>query len=220
MIVIGLVGTIAAGKSTAAEHLASLGAAWINADEIAKACLEEPDVIQALTERFGDRVRESREQINRAQLAKLVFGDTSTQKENLRYLESLVHPRTRSRIHDAIVQAASTRSPAALLDVPLLFESGWDLACDAIFCLDADRSIRRQRAANRGWAAGELERREAAQMAIEKKIQLSQVVMRNEATLLSLRQNLSRQWAKLCRIDQTDTAGSISPDGHCLSDWT
>ena len=219
MIVLGLVGSPAGGKSTAAGYLASLGAEWINADLIARECLNDPDVIAALAARFGDDILDADRRIVRGKLAPLVFGTDPQRRENLRFLESQVHPKTRAEIIRRIRAAAAVAGNAVvLLDVPLLFESGWDLGCDAVWCIDATRANRLRRSADRGWDADELDRREANQLAIETKCRLSQVVVRNDATLEALHQNLRCHWDQLVRMGQKAGGPTRFRDRHCLSD--
>ena len=219
MIVLGIVGTPAGGKSTVAKFLASLGAEWIDADAIAKACLDEPDVVETLVGHFGDSIRADDGSIERARVADLVFGTDREKQENLRFLESVVHPRTRRRILDRISVVSRANAPVVLLDVPLLFESGWDRACDAIWCVDASPEIRLQRSMVRGWDTSELARREANQLPIDAKSRLSNLVMRNDATLESLHEKLRRQWGHLVRIDTEAQANPISQRRrHCISD--
>ena len=219
MIVLGLVGTPAGGKSTAAKYLAGLGAEWINADFIARDCLGVADVVSQLSGRFGDTILQEDGSISRARVADLVFGDDPVKRANLKFLESIIHPRTRVEIRDRIVRAARGDRTVALLDVPLLFESGWDLSCDAIWCVDASRAKRLQRSQKRGWDEAELIRREANQMPIETKSRLSNHVMRNETTLDALHQKLDRAWADLVRM-KGDVGRGIKPESakHCVSD--
>jgi dephospho-CoA kinase len=214
-----MVGTPAAGKSTAAQYLAELGAEWINADLIARQCLSQPEVLDQLSARFKVPLRTENGEVDRAKVADLVFGDDSASRANLRFLESLVHPQTRDRINRRIISAAQTGTQVALLDVPLLFESGWDRSCDAIWCIDATRANRLDRSRKRGWDGDELDRREANQVPIETKYRLSNHVMRNDTTLESLHQNLRRCWDQLARIDRTrETNGAGQPRRHCASD--
>lgn len=244
MILLGIVGTPAAGKSTVAKILAEWGAEWINADLIARECLNSVDVIAKLTDRFGADVLLDSGQVNRAKIAECVFGDEPHHKAALHDLESFVHPETRIMIHQRIVAAARSRCQIALLDVPLLFESQWDLVCDAIWCVDASVAVRQIRAAQRGWDDDELAKRESHQIPIETKIRLSNSVMRNDSTLEALRQNLRLRWDLLVRIEahrQSNTTlkgglaseaasseGTLVPGEtgftretgpHCVSDW-
>lgn len=219
MIVLGIVGTPAGGKSTVAEMLAEWGADWINADLIARDCLQLPEVIERLVSRFGSAILGDDGFIDRASVADVVFGNDSVRRENLQFLESVVHPRTRLEIKRRIVDAASRDQVAVLLDVPLMFESGWDRGCDAIWCVDASRPIRLARIRDRGWDAEELDRRESNQLPIETKCRLSNVVMRNDSTLDALRKNLRCRWDDLVRIGAMPgpLRGTITA-GHCLSD--
>jgi dephospho-CoA kinase len=220
MFVLGVVGTPAGGKSTACEYLAGLGAAWINADRIARECLNDPEVVAALTERFGTSILDAEGRVVRGEVAELVFGTEPERRENLRFLESQVHPKTRQEILRRIDRAAHTDCRVVLLDVPLLFEANWHLGCDSIWCIDASREHRLRRSAGRGWDAGELDRREANQLPIETKCRLSQVVVRNDATLEALHENLRCHWSELAKM-WTNTGGpSSSRDRHCLSDRT
>jgi dephospho-CoA kinase len=222
MIILGLVGDPAGGKSTAAEFLAGFGAEWINADSIARKCLFHRDVIDALTSRFGRSVLNQAGEIDRARVADLVFGTGPEKQDNLQFLESLVHPRTRLEIHQRIVDAANLGKRVALLDVPLLFESRWDRSCDSIFCITASRENRLSRCEKRDWDAAELDRRESNQMPIETKCRLSNLVMRNDATLESLQQNLRRGWDQLVRIQNQMEAKSGNKNQpqspHCVSE--
>ncbi|OYP31153.1 dephospho-CoA kinase [Rhodopirellula sp. MGV] len=235
MIILGIVGSPAGGKSTAAEYLAGLGADWINADLIARDCLSDPQVIDALVSRFGNEIIsqpenanvqsefDAKTQLDRSKIANLVFGDSSDKRDNLRYLESIVHPPTRQRILGRIENAAEQGALVALLDVPLLFESQWDFACDEIWCVHTSTEIRLQRIRIRGWDRQELERRERCQMAIETKCRLSNHVMWNDSTLDALHENLHRQWLKLAKMNLSlekrrpeELFSGLNK--HCLSD--
>jgi dephospho-CoA kinase len=219
MFVLGLVGTPAAGKSTVAEYLAGLGAEWINADLIARECLELPEVTAPLVERWGRAILTAEGRIDRRAVADRVFGEDATRRDNRQFLESLVHPLTREQIMRRVAQAARRDRTVALLDIPLLFESGWDRGCDAVWCVDASRSVRLARAQARGWDQRELDRRESNQLAIETKSRLSHVVMRNETTLEALHEKLRCHWDRLARIMGGSSDGTThSTTRHCISD--
>ncbi len=219
MILIGLTGSPAAGKSTVADLLTEEGADWVNADLIARECLNEPQVSGALADRFGQSVIDLDGRVNRKVLAGYVFGDEPEKQAALAFLESLVHPKTREVILDRIVAASDLPCPAILLDVPLLFESGWDLACDLVWCVTSSWENRVERATKRGWSAADLARREARQLSIEEKCRLSNRVMRNDATLEALREIVLHEWESIGRINGRKTADFFPTDlGHCLSD--
>ena len=215
-VLLGIVGSPAGGKSTAARILAEWGASWIDADAIARECLRRTDVIPELVDRFGEEIVDASGSVQRSALAKIVFGQDTESRAALADLEAIVHPRVRIVIGDQIQAAANARVHVALLDVPLLFESGWDQSCDAIWCVDASFDNRVRRAQSRGWDAAELERREANQLSIAMKCRLSNVVMRNDSTLSRLRENLRQHWDLLVKMRTSSADSTIR---HCLSDW-
>lgn len=199
MYVIGIVGSPAGGKSTVAGRLEELGATWVNADLIAHSVLEQPEIQRQLVNHFGIEITNSRGQIDRSKLARRVFGDDETHQAGLEYLESLVHPQTRRLIKDQLKAAAIQKVEVVVLDVPLMFESGWDRACDEIWCVDAHRDTRIQRVGQRGWSPEELQRREANQLNIQEKKRLSSVVINNSGSLEELNETIDEKWRLIAK---------------------
>ena len=210
MIVIGIVGSPAGGKSTVARRLQDLGATWINADEIARAVLEQEEVQAELLRHFGSKIAGNDGRIDRSKLAAEVFGDDDSKRPALTYLEGLIHPRTRRIISARLIEAHRQGCGVAILDVPLLFESGWDRCCDEIWCVDADRTLRLKRAEARGWHPRELSDREANQLDINEKKRLSNLVIMNNGSLSQLHETIERRWRSL-----TDRHKVLVPDPHC-----
>src|SRR5581483_52933 len=168
---VGLTGAIAAGKSEALAALARLGAATISADSVVHALLREPDVRQALRERFGESVAPDGD-VDRARLAAVVFAD----EEALAWLEALLHPRVGERIA-AWHAGLADDVPLAVVEVPLLFETGMEAAFDATVCVVASEEARRERAARRG--TGLLEGRAGRQLPQEEKARRATFVVEN-----------------------------------------
>lgn len=211
MFILGIVGSPAGGKSTVASYLEELGATWINADQIARGVLEEEGVQQQLIGHFGVNITDQDGRIDRSKLASLVFGDDDSKRAALTYLESVIHPRTRLIITDRLRSSMQQGTPAAVLDVPKLFESGWDRLCDEIWCVDADRSLRLARAKKRGWDEQELRRREANQLDMEEKKRLSSVLIYNNSTLEELHETIRRRWSSFMRRQN-----ELIQNSHCL----
>ncbi len=195
---IGVAGGIASGKSLVTEQLEAHGAAVIVADQTAHEVLRLAEVKLAARQRWGDDIFGPDGEIDRSLLGKIVFAPTSQGPVELEYLEQLVHPRVRQIIHHQIEELArQPQTQAIVLDVPLLFESGWDRSCDTIVFVDAPREVRVSRAAERGWTAEEFDRREATQDSISSKRERSSVVIDNSRTKQSTQAQVDRFWQSL-----------------------
>lgn len=187
-VVIGIVGGIAAGKSAVAERFAAHGLRHIDADRHARAVSGRADVLAELTATFGPTaVRDG--QLDRAAMAAKVFADPSARGR----LEAILHPRIRADIL-AELAAAKADGQSALLDVPLLFENGLFAHCDHVVFVDAPDAVRQARAASRGWADGELARREQAQLPLAEKRARADFVIDNGGD----RATMAAQVARLC----------------------
>ena len=167
MIVIGLVGRSGAGKSTVARMFAALGADVIDADAVAHEVLDDPEVRAAVVARFGAEVVDPAGRVARAALAARVFGPTPDHATALADLEAIVHPAVRTRIAArlAALRAAEEvdgRRRVAVLDVPLLVQSGWDAACDRLVVVACTEQVRQTRLAARGWSPEQIASRDRA----------------------------------------------------------
>ena len=174
MILIGLTGGIASGKSFVAQLLADRGAVVLDADRHAHAVLAEPAVLEALVERWGEGILDAEGSLRRGVIADRVFAsgkgaqsDEATTER--RFLEGLVHPLVRKRLKADLAAAEAAGTQVAVLDIPLLYEAGWAQECDFVLFVDTPDATRQLRAAERGWSAGQLSWREATQLPIEEK---------------------------------------------------
>jgi dephospho-CoA kinase len=139
---VAVTGGIAAGKSEALAAFARLGAATLSADAIVHDLLaRDPDVREAVGERWGpDAVGD------RARIGEIVFADPV----ELEWLEALLHPRTRA-VTDAWLSTVD--APLAVVEVPLLYETGGERRFDAVVVITASEEIRARR--RPGFAARE-----------------------------------------------------------------
>lgn len=203
-LIVGIVGGIAAGKSTVVAMFVECGADAIDADREAHQVLEEPDVVNALAEWLGPQVLTAGGQVDRAYVAKRVFADAQA----LERLEQLIHPRV-ARVIEERVRRFRTQSdsPVLVLDVPLLLESE-QLAglCDAFVFVDASRELRASRAAARGWSAEELEQREKFQITTEEKRRRADVSIDTSGTLEDTRHQVQTCFGELVRRDPGQAA--------------
>jgi dephospho-CoA kinase len=183
---IGLTGGIGAGKSTALEALERLGAVCLSTDRVVHELYETDEVRGAVRERFGDAVIDA-SGVDRAALARVAFASD----EDRHWLEQLLWPRVGERIA-AFRRQADVASPpprAAVVEVPLLFESGSDHGFDATIAVVADEDVRYERAAGRGHAA--LSERAARQLSQQEKSQRATYTVVNDGSVAELEAKLS-----------------------------
>ncbi len=162
-LVVGLVGGVASGKSTVARIFAEeREVTRIDADSIARRVLRQAAVRKALRERFPGLI-DRHGTLDRQALASRVFAD----REERTALESILHPPIRRAIERSIFAAAT---PYAILDAPLLQETGTDRLCAAVVYVHCPARVRRRRArAGRGWTGAEHASREASQWPLRRK---------------------------------------------------
>jgi dephospho-CoA kinase len=189
---VGLTGGIAAGKSEALQALERIGAATLSTDSVVHELLTSGEVRDMLVERFGDAVAPNGE-IDRGKVADVVFGDD----QNRKWLEELLWPRVGQRV---VVwrEEQDKRDPsprAAVVEVPLLFESGMEAAFDTTIAVVADESVREERAGTRGHRG--VESRTSRQLAQDEKARRADIVVRNDGTLEDLELALSSALAKM-----------------------
>src|SRR5262245_40700094 len=205
MLILGLSGGIASGKSLVANILRDLGAVVLDADKAGHAVLREPDVIAALRARWGDGILDEAGQISRRAVAKIVFA--AGKDDERRFLELITHPRIEARLKEELeaIKKAPDPPPVVAIDAALLFEAGWDKLCDKILFVDSPRDLRLERAVSRGWSAEQFAAREAAQFSPEEKRSRSHIVIRNARTLENIREVLRLTWRHRLVPSQADT---------------
>lgn len=161
--IIGLTGGIATGKSHLSRSLREAGAVVIDADQIAHG-LTAPGgaALPALRARFGDGVFEG-DTLRRAALADIVFSDPKA----LLDLNAITHPLIFAKIKEQI--SNNRHQPALVIDLPLLFETGFESSCDEVWCALADHNTQLVRLMGRGMGVDQAEARINSQMPAEEK---------------------------------------------------
>jgi dephospho-CoA kinase len=204
MLIIGLTGGIASGKSAVAAELAKLGAVVLNADAAAHAILKLPEVKKILVDRWGEKILLPDGEIDRKAIADLVFSHKPGGREDREFLEKLLHPRIRAEFEYALTRLKMANTPAAVIDAPLLLEAGWDNACDVVLFLDAPHEECKRRAQTlRNWTAEEFVARESVQMPISMKRSRASHVIVNDGTLADLEQRTREFWDSVKNEENT-----------------
>lgn len=197
MKTIGLIGGVASGKSLVAQMFVDLGAGLLDADRAGHEVLAaDPAVRQPLLARFGPAILANDGTFDRSSIAALVFGDSEAASANLKFLESILHPRIGQLLADRQAAFAAAGQIAVILDAPLLLEANWQHLCDLVVFVDSDRNLRLARALSRGWTTEEFARREAAQWPVERKLSAADAVIPNNGDLDSLRKSVCDVWHK------------------------
>ena len=193
MLVIGICGGVASGKSSVSRIFQSLGAAVLEADRIGHEVLDLPEVLDAIRSHWGDSIL-ANGRVDRKALAAIVFAENG--HDDLKRLEAITHPKIGDRIRGKISSLAAKQTiPAAILDAPVMFKAGWDRFCDKIVFVDVPFEVRQQRAMeSRGWAEHELEAREKRQAAIGDKRDKSSDIVNNSGTFQDLEDQIVKLW--------------------------
>ena len=158
MIILGLTGSIAMGKSTVAAMFEAAGIPVFDADRVVhRVQTDDQDVIAAIGQRFPGTVSDGR--LDRDALRTAVLGSPAS----LAALEAIVHPAVANA--RAAFIAEHRDSPALMFDIPLLFETGGADAFDKVIVVSAPADVQRQRAlARSGMTADKLDAIIARQM--------------------------------------------------------
>ena len=193
MIIAGLTGSIASGKSTVAGWMREKGIAVHDADAAVHSLLAaNGQAVAEIIARFGPDMGASDGGINREKLGGYVFANPAGRKK----LESILHPLVRHHRDQFLRDQQRLGSQIVVLDVPLLFETGRDLLCDYVIVVYASEDTIRRRALSRpGMTAGKLSGILATQMPASQKCQRADFVLDTDLDPDITRQDLS-SWLK------------------------
>jgi dephospho-CoA kinase len=147
MLVIGLTGGIGMGKTSAAAHLRRLGMKVFDADAYVHR-LYEGDAVEAVEAAFPGTTRDG--QVDRALLAAEVAG----KPERLRQLEAIIHPMVIAAEIDFLREQELQNARFAVLEIPLLFETGAESRTDVNIALSASEDVQRTRVLARSGMTG------------------------------------------------------------------
>jgi len=173
---IGLTGGIATGKSTFAGLLRARGLPVVDADELSRAAARTPPVLAAIAREFGTDFLDAEGQLDRKKMGALVFGDPDARRR----LEAVLHPAIRAAMAEETARLERAGHPLAFYDTPLLYEAGLGDQVECVVVIYAPRIEQLERVTRRDrltWP--EAQARLAAQLDIEEKARLADVVVDN-----------------------------------------
>lgn len=191
MIVIGLTGPSGSGKGSVAQILSEYGIVCIDADSVYHNLITPPSpCLDEIVECFGYGVLNAGGQLDRAALAKMVFGEDN--KEKLERLNAITHKYVCARIRQIIKYYSDIEARACVIDAPLLIESGLDCSCDVVVCVLANKKIRAERIKMRdGISETDAYRRIDSQKPDSYYIEHSDYVIYNDSDMSALKNEVS-----------------------------
>jgi len=216
MVIVGLIGGIASGKSLVAEEFQRLGACVLNGDKAGHEVLDMQPVIQKLAKRWGEEILRDGK-IDRRALAEIVFRTTASDEaagqvqENgdsdlpdqaeLEYLESVTHPLIGKLLEERIAKIRdSQRFEIVVLDAAVMIKAGWNKQCDRIIFIDVPQELREKRAILRGLSRHQFLMRERSQTPIEEKKKLADIVIDNSGPPQKTYKQIEEVWHSLLQI--------------------
>jgi len=181
MLLFGLTGNIGTGKSTVAWMFEELGVPVIYADKIAHETLSPHTAIwENVFKRYGKNILLEDGIIDRGELAKIIFKDPAERK----FLESLIHPYVRSEIAHNVAKIAKGGYPFAIVEIPLLFEVGWEREFDAIIAVTCSEQMEIERCRKKfSLTHEEVVQRISAQHPQNQKLKSADAVIENDGSI-------------------------------------
>ena len=197
--IIGLTGNIAVGKSLVLAQLAALGAAVIDADQVAHQVLRRGGAaFEPVLEAFGDGILGADGEIERGKLGGLVFADPA----QLKRLERITHPAIRQAIDRRIRSAAAD---VVVIEAIKLLEGDLKNAVDAVWVVDAAPATQQRRLmSERGMSPSEAMRRIELQNSQADKLKQADLIISNDGGLDVLRAQVERAWQRVCSRESTE----------------
>lgn len=188
MLKVGLTGGIGSGKSTVAELLQELGAYVVDADQLARQVIQRgtPGFDEVVSQ-FGDSILVNGE-IDRANLAAVVFNDANKRKA----LEEIIHPLVRQAAEQIMQELP--KGAVVINEIPLLFETAGANRFDFVISVGINDENRLVRLRERGMKDYEIHQRISAQASDEQRASISDVVIDNNGNLDDLRMQVEKLW--------------------------
>ncbi|HVH52536.1 MAG TPA: dephospho-CoA kinase [Actinomycetota bacterium] len=191
MLLVGLTGGIGTGKSTVARMLEKRGAVVFDADALARqAVAPGTPGFDEVVERFGPNVMAPGGGLDREALASIVFADQAARRD----LEGIVHPEVRRMFAEGCEEYRDS-DRVVVFSAPLLVETGMHTAFDMLIVVSAPVATQIERLMrDRGMPERDVQARIDAQLPLEAKEEVADVIMHNEGTLEDLETQVDRVW--------------------------
>jgi dephospho-CoA kinase len=195
-MILGVTGSIGAGKSTVREEFSALGWRVFDADGVCHDIYAEPGgrFFSRIVAEWGPGVASSDgRSIDRKKLAEKVFGSPG----ELEKLTGLLYPEFERRL-DAAIAACRSENTSGVFEIPLLFENGYGKRFDAVLAVWSSPTVRRERLKRkRSYSGNEIERREKQQLPAFEKLERADFAVVNNGSRELLRKQIRKLSEKL-----------------------
>ncbi len=195
MLKVGITGGLCTGKGLVTGYFRDLGAAVLDADDVAHDILEDEPVRLGVIDEFGRSVAGEDGKISRRKLGECVFADP----ERVRKLNAIVHPRVKTAIRRWMREReAAGENRVAVVNVPLLIEAEMIEDFDEVVVVTASEEDQVRRCIARdGLSTGEALARITIQLPVEEKVKRADYVVRNDSSREAARKQVVEIWERL-----------------------
>lgn len=197
-MIIGLTGGIASGKSTVSRYLIEQGLAVLDADKLVHV-LQAPGgrLYEALVAHFGAGILDQAGHLDRPKLAELIFSSPEQMAASSHLQDGIIREALRQELDSLL-----TKEAVVVLDIPLLFEKGYEAWCDQVWLVAVDEETQLNRLmARNGYPVEDAKKRMASQMPLAEKRQKAHAIIDNNGSLeetykqvQSLLERLNSKW--------------------------
>ncbi|HOR86201.1 MAG TPA: dephospho-CoA kinase [Bacillota bacterium] len=195
MMVIGLTGGIASGKSTVSAKLKELGAAIIDVDILARSVVSKGEIAyNRIIQCFGESILLPNGEINRKRLGSIVFSD----KKKLALLNGITHPEIISRVKERIRELKTAGNSVIVVDAAILIEMGLYKYVDSVWVVAADREIQIKRLIERDkFDYRDSEKRINSQFTDDVRKKYADIVIDNNESIETLSKKIEELWGNV-----------------------
>ena len=190
MMIIGITGGIASGKSTVSNYLIRCGYSVVDADQVARQVVAPGTVgLKKIVQAFGPKILTDDGRLNRQKLGRVVFNSP----DQLQILNKILQPLIRLEIIRQLTALQRADHQLIFLDAPLLFEQHYDALCDLVMVVVTSPAIQLKRLMKRNQLTVEqAEARIKSQMPLATKEALADLVIDNDSTIARTEQQVQQ----------------------------
>jgi dephospho-CoA kinase len=201
MIVIGLTGGIASGKSTVSGVLSDLGASVIDADTVGhEAFRPGTDAWREVVDDFGTGILGNGDEIDRGKLADIVFQSPGARER----LNSIMHPTIRRMVEQRIEDLRRGGAGVVVVEAALLIEAKWMDLVDTVWVVEApEKSVVSRLCEQKGFTEEQARARINSQMSSAERSEFADVAIQNDLGLDALTEKVRELWR---RVEPSNTS--------------